>query len=299
MNTKGFGLSPPDKPPHWDTWRFDQKIIWRALNLDPRIPYGPLVDKIKSKQIVQNEIKTAQVYFATDDPSQISLQKLPKTFMMKSNNASGRGILVHNGIVMATRKRESTFQPIECTNEFLRLYATTWLKTLYAANQEKQYALVKPMVFFEEYLENISTEVELYFFNGKVRLITLFYTDGYTKNPMVAYYDENWNLFDITHPSFVVKTEPIEKPSYMDELIAFGERIAEKIDHVRIDFFIKGNDIYFGEFTFTTGGSCRLEHLNTMIGSYWDFPDPKDPLVNPYLNDLLYRTNCLKSTYKK
>lgn len=284
INLQVFSVSPPpSKPTNWDNWKFNQKILWRGLNLDPRIPYGPLVDKLKVKKIVQDEMLTAKTIFATDDPSQIFLKNLPKNFIMKSNNASGRGILVKDGIVIATRKRESNFVPSKCTNHFLRSYAKQWLTYLYAENTEKQYGLVKPMILFEEYLEDITMEIELYFFNGKVKVIALFFIEDYIKNPTVSYYDENWNLFETIHPSFFVKNKPIEKPLYIDKLIAFGERYAEKIDHVRIDFFVNKKEIYFGEFTFTTGGGYNLNHLNVMIGSHWDFPDPNDPLINPFL----------------
>lgn len=292
LSINAFCEPPPNKPDGWDNWRFDQKVYWRGKHLDPRIPYAILVDKIKAKKVVQNHIKSAETYFATDDPSQIFIKNLPKTFMMKSNNGCGRGILVKNGFVLTTRKRESNFQPILCTNKFLRRYATNWLSTIYGENNEKQYALIKPMIFFENYIEGITHEIELYFFNGKVRVITLFFMDGYTNNPEVSYYDENWNLFNITeHPSFQVRTNPIEKPAYIDELIAFSERLVKTIDHVRVDFFIKEDEIYFGEFTFTTAGGARLDHLNKIIGNYWDFPDPKESLENPYLNDLLKQAN--------
>lgn len=281
---------PPNKPSNWKNWKFSQKIIWRGRNLDPRIPYGPLVDKLGVKKIVKGEISTAKVFFATNDPNQIFIERLPKNFVMKANNASGRGMLVKNGVVVATKKREANFVPIKCTNEFLRSYANNWLTNTYSANREKQYALIKPMIFFEEFLEDITMEIELYFFNGKVRLIALFFNDSYTKNPVVSYYDKNWNLFDINHHTFVVKKDSIKKPSYMDKLIAFGERFAEKIDHVRIDFFVTKRDIYFGEFTFTTGGR-NLNHLNIMIGNYWKFPNPNDSLVNPYLDNLLHIYN--------
>ncbi len=294
VDAKVFSLSPPNKPSNWEDWTFGQKISWRGLNLDPRIPYGLLVDKLQVKKIVQDEILTAKVFFATNDPSQIFIKNLPKNFVMKANNASDRGILVKNGMVIATRKREANFVPRQCTNKFLRSYAKKWLTDLYSADKEKQYGLVEPMIFFEELLEDITMEIELYFFNGKVRVIALFFIEGYTKDPMVSYYNENWNLFDTTHPKFQVIAEPIEKPHCMDKLIAFGERFAEKIDHVRIDFFVNGKDIYFGEFTFTTGGGNGLDHLNAMAGSYWDFPGPHDSLVNPYLDELLLRANCLR-----
>lgn len=285
-----FSLSPPPgKPSDWDNWTFAQKILWRGLNLDPRIPYGPLADKLRVKEIVQADMPTAKTLFATNDPSQILISKLPDSFIMKANNASGRGVLVKNGMVMATKKREANFVPKKCTNNFLRKYAKKWLSDLYKKNKEKQYGLIKPMILFEEYLEDITLDIELYFFNGKARVITLFFNEEYTKKPAVSYYDENWNLFDISHPKFLVKKELIEKPHYIENLIAFGERFAEKIDHVRIDFFVNNKNVYFGEFTFTTGGGHSLDHLNEMIGSYWDYPDPNDPFINPYVNELLQR----------
>ena len=162
--------------------------------------------------------------------------------------------MVKDGEVLATKKREAGFVPTQCTNDFLRSYAKKWLNSLYAADKEKQYELIKPMIFFEEYLDDIDMEVELYFFNGKARVITLFFVDGYINKPTVSYYDANWNLFNVIHPKFTVKTDPIQKPPFVDKLIAFGERYAKKIDHVRIDFFItRKKEIYFGEFTFTTG----------------------------------------------
>ncbi len=294
ISTQVFSLSPPSKPPNWDNWKFNEKIIWRGCNLDPRIPYAPLVDKLKVKKIVQNEMPTAELFFATNDPSQIFMENLPNTFVMKVNNASGRGVLVKNGIIVATKKRDQDFIPRECTNNYLRLYAKKWLKNLYAENTEKQYGLVQPMILFEEYLESLKMDIELYFFNGKVVVIGLFFTEDYTKNPIVSFYDASWNLFDISHPKFLVKKEPIEKPPYMDKLIAFGERFAEKIDHVRIDFFVTEEEIYFGEFTFTTAGGYEINHLNQMIGNHWDYPDPDDSLVNPYLNELLDNAGCLE-----
>lgn len=276
-----FSISPPEKPVNWDKWTFHQKIRWRGRNLDPRIPYAPLVDKLEVKKNVQDEISTATVFLATNDPTQIFMEKLPKSFIMKANNASGRGILVKNGMVIATKKREANFIPRECTDDFLRSYAQTWLSDLFGANKQKQYGLIKPMIFFEEFLENITMDIELYFFNGKVRVIGLFFNEGYSKNPKVSYYDENWNLFDVKHPRLATNTEPIDKPPYLDKLIAFGERFAEKVDHVRVDFFVTEKEIYFGEFTFTTGGGYSLPHLDLMIGNFWDFPDPNDPLVNP------------------
>ncbi len=69
MSIKVFSLAPPSKPAGWDNWKFNKKITWRGLHLDPRIPYASLVDKIKVKQVLKDQIKCAETYFATNDPS--------------------------------------------------------------------------------------------------------------------------------------------------------------------------------------------------------------------------------------
>lgn len=284
---KLFSLAPPAKPADWDNWKYNQKVIWRGVNLDPRIPYGPLVDKLVVKDIVKDHIPTAKVVFATNDPSEINIENLPKTFLMKANNGSYRGILVKDGIVITDKKRCGNFVPIPCTNDFLRSYAVQWLQEPYEVHREMQYGLVKPMIFFEEVLEDFSKDVELFFFNGKVRLIAVRFNEDYTKQPKIAYYDEHWNLLNVPHRKLEMNRVPIEKPHYLDRLIAFGELFAEKIDHVRIDFFEANNDVYFGEFTFTTCSGTGIDYLNEMIGNYWDYPEPDDSLDNPFLNELL------------
>lgn len=294
VTSLAFSEAPPSKPHQWDQWKFNEKIAWRGCHLDPRIPYAPLADKLLVKKILEGEIPTAKVLFATDDPSQIFMENLPKTFIMKANNASGRGIFVKDGIVMSTRSRIGEFVPIKCTNAYLRSYAKQWLKNGFRTAEEKQYGLIKPMIFFEEFLEDHTKEIGIFYFNGKVRVIAVFFLDGYVNHPTVSWYDENWNIIDVRHPIYKVIMEPIEKPVYMDRLIAFGERFAEKMDLVRIDFFVAKDEVYFGEFTFTPGGgSSALTHLNQLMKDYWEFPSPEDPLTNSYLNHLLDRASSL------
>ena len=101
----------PKKPPYWDHWTFSKKVIWRGKNLDPRIPYELLVDKLKVKEIMQAHVLVAKTLFATDEPKKISVANLPKTYLMKANNGSGRGLLVKDGILLARKKRDLDFIP--------------------------------------------------------------------------------------------------------------------------------------------------------------------------------------------
>lgn len=269
----GFCLSPlPEKPSCWDDWNFDEKIAWRGQHLDPRIPYGPLVDKLEVKNIVGNSIITAKTLFATNNIQLISTKALPENYVMKANNASGRGLLIKNGMVLARKKRDVDFVPIQATNEVLRSHAKYWLEDLFARNIELQYGLITPMILFEEYLENLTMDIELFCFNGKVQLIEILFIDHYKKNPVISFYDPNWNLLKTSHPHHEVKNEKIDRPKWLDELIAFSEKFTQNIDHVRIDFYLNGDDIYFGEFTFTTGKGVIPKNFQQILGSYWPYP---------------------------
>lgn len=272
----GFCLSPPPScPAKWDEWLFYQKIGWRGLHLDPRIPYELLVDKLEVKKHVSDDILIAKTLFATDDPELIFIELLPKTFMMKANNACARGLLVKDGILMSTKKYDTKFVPIVATNEILRSYAKNWLESPYLADKELQYGLIKPMILFEEYLENHNMEIQLFCFSGKTQLIRIFFR-GTCKNKhdLFSYYDSNWNLFPYSYQDY--ETEEIEKPEYLDKLISFSEKFTTNIDHVRVDFFLNGKDVYLGEFTFTTSGGSKgliLDDLQKFLGDCWAYPD--------------------------
>ena len=156
----------------------------------------------------------------------------------------------------------------------MRSYADEWLKTPYSPGVEDQYALMKPMIIFEEYLENLKLDVELFCFHGEVKLIEVLFIEDYKKQPTISFYDRDWNLLETTHPHHQVKNEKITRPLWLDQIIAFTEdfTIKENIDHVRVDFYLNGKDIYFGEFTFTTGPGVIPESFQAMLGSYWSFP---------------------------
>lgn len=271
----GFCSCPiPEKPSDWDNWSFDEKVTWRGQNLDPRIPYESLTDKVKVKEIMQKYFLTAKTLFVTDNPQSISVKKLPSSYIMKANNASGRGLLVKDGMIFARRKRDSDLSPTPATNKILRSYAKTWLETPFAPLSEldKQYTLIKPMILFEEFLDDLVMDIELFCFYGKVKLIEVLYINAYKNKPVISFYDPVWKLIEVTHPKYEVKREMIDKPDWLEELIAVTEQLTKNIDQVRVDFYLTGKGIYFGEFTFTTGRHVIPESLQKIMGSYWEYP---------------------------
>lgn len=263
----GFcSISIPPKPAQWDEWTFDKKLYWRARHPDPRIPYDLLVDKLRVKEVLKDLVPTAKVLAATDDPETIAIENLPQNYVMKANNASARGLVVKDGIIIARRKKSSGFTPKVATTEILRSYADKWLKSPYSLRfDERQYDLVKPQIFFEELLENFVMDIELFCFYGKVELIKIaFYKDRFD----VVILDLDWNVIKTN-----IKNKKIAKPVWIDKLLAFTEKLTQNIDHVRVDYYLLDNDIYFGEFTFTTALHLVPKSRQLEMGSYWIYPD--------------------------
>ena len=265
ITSLGFGGVHP-KPPEWDGWTFDEKRTWRGRHPDPRIQYKVLVDKFRVKEVLagQDTVKVAKTYYHTNDPSTILLENLPSSFVMKANNACNCTLKVVDGIVHASCKQ--CFKPKPATNEILIKYATDFLKTKYWYNYgEKQYSLVTPTILFEEYLPNLSMDIEFFCFYGKVRLVKAGY---YQKQWKDFYYDLDWNLLKTNTPG-----AKVARPEWLEKMISFTEELAKNIDHVRVDYFVCGNDIYFGECTFTTGERVVPKILQMEISSYWLYPD--------------------------
>lgn len=268
----------PKKPAGWDKWTFSEKIAWRGKNLDPRINYRVLVDKLLVKEVMKEHVKVAKTLFATDDPSTISTLNLPTSYMMKANNACGRGLLIKDGFIVARHKGDVDFIPIEATDEVLRSYAAAWLSSCYMPNTEKQYKMVKPMVLFEEVLEELTMDLEFFCFNGKVPLILIKFREGY-KNPPPSrsLYDSDWNLIKGQNvgPYTFINTR-IDPPKGFQELLALTQELTRDMDHVRVDYFLVGEEFYFGEFTFTTwGGNAQTflpSYFNKLLGEHWVYP---------------------------
>jgi hypothetical protein len=263
----------PKKPFGWDEWTFDEKVAWRGKHLDPRIPYASYVDKVGVKQIVGNDILTAKTLHVTDNLKQIFAWQPPQKYLMKANNASGRGLLVVDEMILARMKRDRNFVPVPATQALLFSYAKQWLSTPYQSNAELQYGLIHPRILFEEYLEHITMDIELFCFNGEVELIEVLFIDSYKNDPVISFYDRNWNLLETTHPTHTVRKTPINRPHWLDKLFVFVKHYTQNIDQVRVDFYLNGEYIYFGEFTFTTGAGVVPSFFQRRLGQCWKYPE--------------------------
>ena len=108
-------------------------------------------------------------------------------------------------------------------------------------------------------------------FGGEAKLIEL-HLDRYGKRHTQDIYDINWNKTTISQDGYI-SDRIIEKPAQMDKIIELSQMLSKGIRHVRIDWYIIEEKIYFGEITFFDGSGFSPfddENDDLYIGSLID-----------------------------
>jgi len=244
----------------WQKMSLNEKIQWR--NSHPIMNSWHLVDKIEAKKIARHkapECKVAKIIHIPKRLEDIDIKKLPKNYLFKANHGSKWIIKVKDGHNTATNEL--------ITNDTLIKAAKDWKSRVCSWGREKQYIPIKPQVFFEEFLDNIQ-EVRCFCFEGKIRLIMIDVENhGKVRSTL---YNRDWKRIHAHWRD--PEGEDIKRPKNLSKIIRAVEKLAVDIDFVRIDVYLKGNDIYFGEFTFTpNGGSVDIHphKFDKELGDYW------------------------------
>lgn len=226
---------------------FNEKVMWTKLYYQ-----NPLITTCCDKFAVKEYVKQilGEDYFVPtiaswDDPDDIDFDSLPDQFVLKVNWSSGYNIIVKD-------KSELDF---ESTRETLK----KWMKpdrNSYYQFFNWGFKYVKPVVYAEEYLEQIDGQLydyKFHCFNGKAEVL-LIATDR-LKESTVAFdfFDMDFNPLPFTRGGRRSDKLP-EKPALYDEMVRCAEILAEPFPFVRIDFYEVSGRIYLGEMTFYPGG---------------------------------------------
>jgi hypothetical protein len=244
----------------WSKMSLTEKIRWR--NKHPIKNSWLFADKILAKDIALQrapECKVNKIIYVSNKPEDIDIAKLPKDYIFKANHGSGWLLKIRDGLNVRTGEK--------VTNEILRDYAKKWTGQMYRHGTERQYSLIEPRVFFEEYLEDFM-EFRLFCFNGKVKFFMIDVSDS--DGTRTTIYDTGWNRIH-AHWLDPEGTE-ISEPNNFSKIINITEKLATDIDFIRIDIFLKGKDVYFGEFTFTPNAgrsTIKPAKFDMIWGAYW------------------------------
>lgn len=214
------------------------------------------VDKWRVRDYVTQTVGKqylTDLYLHTTDVRDIQTAKLPTSFVMKPNHASGRVQIVAD--------------KTQTTDERLQAEARKWLRlNYYRVAREWVYRDVPRSILIEENLSsngNPPLDYKFYVRDGHCFLIHVD-TDRFTGHRR-TFYDRNWNRLAVTwrYP----EAGEVPRPHNLGLMLDVAERLAGSFPFARVDLYEVGERIVFGELTHfpEAGDGCQLDHARTIF----------------------------------
>lgn len=235
----------------WDNPKdINQKINWMKINYDTS-EWSKLADKLAVRDYVIERIgedHLPKIYGVWKNPEEIDFEKLPHSFVLKSNHGAGT-------VLPVLDKSKIDYKE---TITIVR----KWLNKKYGYTTiEPHYFDIKPYVYAEELLINDTSfskslvDYKIYCFDGKAFCVLVCTDREIGQHSHFSYFDTDWTprpdvLAEKLHGTHI----NYPKPKCLDELISCAEKLAEGHPQVRVDFYIVNNIPILGEMTFTSNG---------------------------------------------
>ncbi len=275
---------------------FNEKVMWSKLYYqDPLIT--KCCDKFAVKEYVRDTI--GEEYFVPNlgqwsDPEDIDFDALPDRFVLKVNWSSGYNIIVTDKSKLNIPETRATLK------RWIRPERNSYYQFF-----NWGYKHMKPVIYAEEYLEQINGQVydyKFFTFSGEVK--TLFIaTDRTTDAPLnFDFFDREYNHLPLTYGG-THHADPLPaKPKHYDKMIELAEKLAKPFPFVRVDFFEVGDRIYLGEMTFYSGGgllSFEPIDWDYQFGEWYQLPEKRITDREGLLQPVKVAAAMVKYTMKK
>ncbi len=237
---------------------FSEKIQWIKLYDRPYLK-SQCADKYRVRDYIKSKIGEEYLIpliMASDKPNDLIKMhdRLPNDFIIKTNHTSGHNIIVKDGL-MSFQGREEKFD-LKHIVELL----DGWLKKKFnKIHREWEYGNIKPMFLVEELIgdgtgNKVLNDYKIHCFHGRPRYIqTIFERYEGVKE---TWFDVQWNVLDASY--FSDEKKIIDKPTKLDEMLEISRTLSENFIYVRVDLYLVGPKIYFGELTFHPYGGFMI-----------------------------------------
>ncbi len=234
---------------------FNEKLQWLKVN-DRHPEYGKLVDKLAVREHISKELGEQYLfpllgYWKTFD--EIDFSKLPNQFVLKCNHDSGSTKVIKDKSALTS----------EDIKNLEKHFSIKLKRDFYYAGREYPYKGLDRYIIAEELMidkKNPDKSIEDYkffCFNGVPKIMYVV-TDRST-DCRFDYFDMNFNRLNIQY-NYPNSDKIIEKPELFEEMKEIATKLSKGMRHVRIDLYEINGKIYFGEYTFFTGGGFQLFH---------------------------------------
>ena len=274
---------------NWDNPQtFNEKIMWFKMYYhDPMMT--KCADKYAVKEYVSETIGsqyTVPTIASWSNPDEIDFDKLPNQFVLKVNWSSGYNIIVS----------DKSKLDIKQTKDKLK----RWIKpdrNAYYQYFNWGYKDRKPVIYAEEYLEQIAGQVYDYKFfmcNGEFEFM-LIATDRANDDDLTHdFFDKDFNYIPLTYGELKHANPLPQKPKHFDKMIELAKKLAKPFPFVRVDFYEIGDEVFLGEMTFYPAGGLKPFHP-----AEWDWKlGEKIRLPQKYITDKETITHKLKGAVK-
>lgn len=249
---------------------YNEKINRRKLDYitNPNNLIAICANKYLSREYVQSKGYSTiltRVYSCSDSIYDLDYSKCPSEYYLKSSNSSG-GLSVNYF---------SNHEPTcEHLNQIYEYCSRAYGKEKY----ENWYLDTETLFYTEEAIPHgpETKEYKIYCFNGLegsryiIRLIDNRFTDKSN-----LFYDEDWNPICIGYNKVKISATT-SRPIILNELLRISKDLSSSFDHVRLDFIVRNDLIYFGEFTFAdSSGYIEFndQKWDLFLGKLWDYKD--------------------------
>lgn len=234
---------------------FSEKIQWIKL-----YDHNLLMPRCADKYTVRGYVEECgcgqylnELLWHGNDPVQIPFDELPEKYVVKVTHGSTFNVIVDGS------------EPVS-RDEVIRK-CLKWLKAKFLPCYGEWFygrsGGIEPSVVVERFIEsdgnNGLDDYKVFVMNGKA-VLTLVCTGRTASAHFEDCYDMDWNLIEGYDMGEKRSCKAIPKPACFDEMIAAAETLAASFSHARVDFYITGGKLIFGEITFTSGSGFDKFH---------------------------------------
>lgn len=246
---------------------FNEKLQWLKLyNRKPE--YTVMVDKYKVREYIAQtlgEEYLIPLLGVWDDPDEIDFDALSDQFVLKCNHNSGLGMCIC---------KDKSKLDISKVKADLRKGLK---QDYYLTGREWPYKNVPRKIIAEKYMvddRNCSelTDYKFFCFNGVPKF--MYISNDSSENATTDFFNMEFNHLEMRMKDPNSNVIP-PRPYLFDEMKAIAEKLSQGIPFVRVDLYVIGGSIYFGELTFFHNAgfySIYPKHWEKTLGDWIKLP---------------------------
>jgi hypothetical protein len=252
----------------------NEKIRFR-MAADRRQILTTFADKWAVRAYVADRIGAeflTDVYAVVRRPRDLNLSTLPRRCVIKATHGSGATILIDDraprGVEIPSPRRGNPWgvgiriHPDDVDRKAFDRLCRAWLRSDYSrvwGLDEWPYRKVPPRLIVEELLDDGTgaspPDYRLWCFNGQVAFVQVGVLLRDHRRTLLHPDDSNLHV-----PIFYSNAVSAPDTTIFPQLLHLAERLAAEIDFLRVDLYVIGNRIVFGELTnYPGGGGAQMD----------------------------------------